>query len=224
MKKTDRRALRSKRLLGKALMDLSSRKSYDSITIRDLTEHADIAYSTFFQHYHSKDDLLRDVAAETIASFMEVVKDIPQNSPFEVGCQIFQHVSEHESLYCIFLNGNGVNRVFEDIKDNLHRLMIDNISDEMKNSDLPAEIVVNHILLSIFSLITWWLDHGKPYSIEKMARIYEVLIVRSTNFAMDDFSKEDNKWEKKNSLFKPVLQEIIPDSLGRDNSEKESFT
>ena len=190
MNSTDRRAQRSKKMLGKALIELSSQKSYDSITIRDIVDKADVAYSTFFQHYHEKDSLLREVAADTIASFMVVVKDIPQNSPYEVGCQIFQHVLKHEALYCIFLNDQGVNRVFEEIKNELRLLMLNNLSDEVLESDLPKEIVVNHILSSIFSLINWWLNNDKPYSVEKMAKIYEVLIIRATNTAVLEFSRE----------------------------------
>ena len=41
-----------------ALLRLSLEKGYDAVTIRDITDRADIAYSTFFRHYTSKDDLL----------------------------------------------------------------------------------------------------------------------------------------------------------------------
>jgi AcrR family transcriptional regulator len=186
---TDRRAKRSKKLLAQALIELSSQKSYDQITIRDIVDKADVAYSTFFQHYHDKDSLLRELAADTIASITQVISEIPESSPYKVGLQIFQHVLNNEALYCIFLNDQSTNRVFEEIKADLYRLMFVYISDKLKNSDLPAEIIINHILSAICSLIKWWLDNDKPYSIEKMAQIYEVLIIRATNLAMLNFSR-----------------------------------
>ena len=41
MDKTDRRILRTRRLLGQALLELIQEKSFDDITIRDITERAD---------------------------------------------------------------------------------------------------------------------------------------------------------------------------------------
>ncbi len=44
----DRRVKRSQRLLGEALMSLILEKGYEAVTIRDITQRADVAYVTFF--------------------------------------------------------------------------------------------------------------------------------------------------------------------------------
>ncbi len=54
----DRRVRRTKRRLKDALLQLINERDYDTITIEDLTERADVGRSTFYSHFTSKDDLL----------------------------------------------------------------------------------------------------------------------------------------------------------------------
>ncbi|NCF69861.1 MAG: TetR/AcrR family transcriptional regulator, partial [Chloroflexi bacterium] len=49
MATTDRRIRRTRRLLEAALLDLVDEQPYPSITIRDITDRADIGYATFFR-------------------------------------------------------------------------------------------------------------------------------------------------------------------------------
>jgi AcrR family transcriptional regulator len=187
----DRRALRTKKLMAEALIKLSTQKSYDEITIRDIVDQADIAYSTFFQHYHDKDALLRDIASETINQFIELLGSIPNCTPYDVGLQIFNQVIEHEAVFRIFLIDSGVNRILREAKENLLKIIV--INKEMANyTQLPSEIIINHIVSSILSLIRWWLDHDKPCSVEQMALVYDKLIIRSVYLALSEPDSNDH--------------------------------
>src|SRR5918994_6928233 len=55
----DRRAARTRRALHQALMSLILSKGYDTISVSDIVEAADIGRSTFYAHYTGKEDLLR---------------------------------------------------------------------------------------------------------------------------------------------------------------------
>src|SRR5262245_11059285 len=57
MTKTDRRVKRTRELLQKALIELISEQGYDAITIQEIVDRADVARTTFYMHYNSKDDL-----------------------------------------------------------------------------------------------------------------------------------------------------------------------
>jgi AcrR family transcriptional regulator len=52
---------RTRRDLQVALMTLVKRQSFETVTIRDITDQAHVNHSTFYRYYHSKYDLLRDV-------------------------------------------------------------------------------------------------------------------------------------------------------------------
>ena len=48
---TDRRVRRTRRALAEALVALASTRPYETITIRDITDRADIGSATVFRHY-----------------------------------------------------------------------------------------------------------------------------------------------------------------------------
>jgi AcrR family transcriptional regulator len=54
----DRRVQRTRELLQRALIDLISQGAYDSITIQEIVDRANVGRTTFYLHYTSKDDLL----------------------------------------------------------------------------------------------------------------------------------------------------------------------
>src|SRR5437879_11312519 len=48
----DRRVKRTQKALARALIELTLEKGYEAITIRDITDKAEVGYATFFRHYH----------------------------------------------------------------------------------------------------------------------------------------------------------------------------
>lgn len=57
-KPVDRRVRRTKRRLKESLLELLEERDYERITIREITERADVGRSTFYSHYNSKESLL----------------------------------------------------------------------------------------------------------------------------------------------------------------------
>src|SRR5262245_40793581 len=55
---TDRRVRRTQKLLHGALISLVLEKKYDSITIQEILDRADIGRSTFYAHFKGKGELL----------------------------------------------------------------------------------------------------------------------------------------------------------------------
>src|SRR5208283_6063376 len=61
-RRIDRRVLRTRDVLGDALIGLMHEKPFAAITVQQVTDRADVGRSTFYAHYRDKDDLfLSDV-------------------------------------------------------------------------------------------------------------------------------------------------------------------
>src|SRR6476646_4543473 len=54
----DRRTIRTISALRTALIDLMLEKHYDSITVQDIIDRANVGRSTFYSHFRDKEDLL----------------------------------------------------------------------------------------------------------------------------------------------------------------------
>jgi AcrR family transcriptional regulator len=60
-KVVDRRVQRTRKFLQGALTELVAEKDYDTITVQEILDRADVGRSTFYTHYRDKDDLLHSI-------------------------------------------------------------------------------------------------------------------------------------------------------------------
>lgn len=177
MTKVDKRVLRTRELLADALIEMTSEQGYESISIRDLTERAEIGYATFFRHYKSKDELLTEMLNTMVEGFMKLLPDISEESdPHERGIVLFQYVDQHTALCQVMLGSQGSSEMFRQLR-NVATQTTNTLLKDALNDTLPSELVSSHLVSGVFSLIQWWLDHEKPYSPEKMAEYYDTLVL-----------------------------------------------
>ena len=57
----DRRVQKTRKLLQDALIELVTEKGYESVSIREILERANVGRSTFYAHFQDKDQLLRSI-------------------------------------------------------------------------------------------------------------------------------------------------------------------
>ena len=180
----DRRVKRTENLLAKALIALSLEKGYEAVTIRDITERADIGYATFFRHYHDKDELLADVVEVVLDELLVRLPSAPDADPAEVGRVLFQYVAEHAEVIRVLLVSNGPSFLLRDIIDTGTQSVLSQHMP-LKDGIVPPEVAAHHLVTSTITLIQWWLDHDMPYSPERMGLIYQELIARPAVVAFE---------------------------------------
>lgn len=182
MDKIDRRITRTQKLLTDALIALALEKGYDAVTIKDITERADISYSTFFRRYpdQDKDALLMSILENTINELGELMGG--SQSPEVGGTILFCHIATHQSLYRVLLGGLNSSAVVQKVQ----QMTVDSLlrdSDLRSDPLIPPEIAANHIAASALALVKWWLDNDMPYPPEQMGPIYAALIIHPTGLS-----------------------------------------
>ncbi len=65
--RTQKRAIRTRNRLMKAALSIFSEKGFDSTTIEDITERADLGKGTFYRHFPGKDELILDLTEQSTA-------------------------------------------------------------------------------------------------------------------------------------------------------------
>ncbi len=195
MNPDDRRVLRTRRLLKKALIELTDDKEYEEITIRDITDHADIGYATFFRHYDGKDDLMLEIFTETIDEIESLLVSHGDRYFEQEGYLLFEHVSENQALYRSILDSQNFTRKFRDHTKKMVQLHIEGHIEHVASPSFPVEIAAQHMVSSLIGLIDWWLANDLVFPIERMAMIYERLIIQGTWHAMDAENSLKLPWE-----------------------------
>lgn len=185
MEKIDPRVKRTRRLLGDALISLILEKAYEQITIKDITDRAEVAYITFFRHYDSIDELLMQVLGEGIGALrLELEKLAAQSaaSPLDVeGSLIFTHVAQNSDLFQILLESSGAASIRRQVQTDIAQLFLQTCDLlHRENCLIPDVVAANHIAASLLALIEYWLREGMPYPVEQMGKIYGQMINGAT--------------------------------------------
>lgn len=81
MKEIDRRVQRTKNVIRNAFIELIQTKEYQSITITELSSMANIDRKTFYLHYSSIDDLLKEFLLEAADAVYLLLKP---SQPFNI--------------------------------------------------------------------------------------------------------------------------------------------
>lgn len=178
----DRRVKRTQKALARALIDLTLEKGYETITIREITERAEVGYATFFRHYHDKDTLLRDVL-DVVLDELTSLLQTPTNhtNHATTGTLVFRYVQAHSEVVHVLLSSQGssalIHRIVDAGTQSVRR------QNALLTGAVPADVAANHLVTSTMALILWWLEHAMPYPPEQMGLIYQELIARPTHAA-----------------------------------------
>lgn len=182
----DRRVLRTRQLLRDALMALILERGYDSVTIQDITDRANLGRATFYLHYRDKEELLvtslKDIYHELSARFAPTPGDPLGVLPGQPSLLAFQHVAENRDLYRVMLKSQGggsVERQIQKLLADIARRRVTTQFPTAAELPIPVEILAQHVAGSLLALITWWLENDLPYDAQYMAETFQQLNVQA---------------------------------------------
>jgi AcrR family transcriptional regulator len=186
MEKIDRRIKRTQKMLQEALISLTLEKGFDAVTIRNITNRADVGYTTFFRHYPDKEALLADVLNSMRVEFLQLL--MPHSittNPERMGTLLFQYVTDNADLCRVLLNSTNTMVLLRPMQE-MSQEEAEEMFANVPGGDIPSEIAANHLIISLVMLIRWWLENGMPYPPERMGNIAASLIIRPSIEALND--------------------------------------
>lgn len=185
-RKVDRRILRTRSQLTAALLALMQEKNFDEITIKDITDRADMNRATFYLHYGTKEELLLtslesrfDQLVQSIESGLTNTPENPIWSDDSYDRLVFEHVAEHVDLYKVILDQNGMGMIIHQIIDYIAAVGLRNTLESIDDSmtiEIPLEITSRHVAGSMFAILVWWIRNDLPYTPAEMADMCHRLI------------------------------------------------
>ena len=181
----DRRATRTKRLLGEAFTQLIEERGLDGFNVTDLTQRADINRATFYAHYRDMASLLATLEEEIIASLLALKPKIQQVSltellsfstqgiPPQVTIDIFDQLRARGPLLKALLSPQG-DPVFQaSLRDHLCAHLVRSVLHRKYTQSVTplTEYYIAYYAWALLGLIQHWLDRGMQESSRHMARI-----------------------------------------------------
>jgi AcrR family transcriptional regulator len=179
-RKGDGRVVRTRDVLGEALVELMQEKPFEQITVQHVLDRAGVSRSTFYTHYRDKDDLFMgdvDQFWEGMASFLSRRGDTSNRvAPVQ---ELFAHVAGRQEFYASLVTSGKVHDVLELGQGHLargieHRLA--ELSPAGATGSLLGTARAQALAGALLSLMTWWMNHGRSSSPEQMDELYHQMV------------------------------------------------
>lgn len=135
-KKEYRSAIRSRRFIRQAFMELLKEKRLEKITVTDIVNRADINRSTFYAHYTDVKALIEEIQHEVVERTMALVREMDfmeilrQPTPFVK--KLIDIANENRELYAVLGKAAFMNQ--------LERIKLLLVEKAMQLPQIPEEI------------------------------------------------------------------------------------
>ena len=179
----DRRVRKTRRQLRECLITLLKEKKVQDITVRELTDMADLNRGTFYLHYKDVFDLLEKTEAELQEDFNQLVckhdaVDLKQR-PSVIFNEIYSLVYDNADLIEILLGENGDLNFVNRLKLLIREKCLKAWMEVFRSGNAAAfDAFFSFIVSGCIGLVQYWLQTGLKETPEQMAKLTEHIITK----------------------------------------------
>lgn len=166
----DRRVVKTKAEIKKAYFELLSEKHYESITVRDITERANINRGTFYLHFEDKYQVLEyyeeEIFAEVRSIFEKVLEkmDLQEMTNAEISpiLNMFKLFQKEHYYINLILGPNG-DPLF---KEKIRLVFVGNIDlylemyTDVGQFKYPKDYILTYLSNAHVGIMIYWLENG----------------------------------------------------------------
>lgn len=179
----DRRVRKTRRQLRECLITLLKEKKVQDITVRELTDMADLNRGTFYLHYKDVFDLLEKTESELQEDFNQLVckhdaVDLKQR-PSVIFNEIYSLVYDNADLIEILLGENGDLNFVNRLKQLIREKCLKDWMEVFRSGNAAAfDAFFSFIVSGCIGLVQYWLQTGLKETPEQMAKLTEHIITK----------------------------------------------
>lgn len=179
----DRRVRKTRRQLRECLITLLKEKKVQDITVRELTDMADLNRGTFYLHYKDVFDLLEKTEAELQEDFNQLVckhdaVDLKQR-PSVIFNEIYSLVYDNADLIEILLGENGDLNFVNRLKQLIREKCLKDWMEVFRSGNAAAfDAFFSFIVSGCIGMVQYWLQTGLKETPEQMAKLTEHIITK----------------------------------------------
>lgn len=174
--KEDRRIRRTQKLLKESLGTLMSKKAFKDITIKDITELADLNRGTFYLHYSDTYELLMAMENDVLNDFQEMISSYfettPGNDLMSMLLPIVHYIVENEEICRNLFENSASNDFLIKFKTLIQKngaALIERLYPASRSKD--SEYFFEFVTYGLIGILKKWLDGGTAQTEEEIARM-----------------------------------------------------
>lgn len=171
----DKRALRTRGALARALMKLAPEDGVDTLQVRKLVAAAGIGRSTFYKHYSDKDDFfIKSFAGMVRAMDLRARETRHDYDTMLPAVEVYRHVEEARAFALSLATSGQFARTTAAREDVLRELAEQNLKRLRGGWNAARRQELAVVLAGAFvSLMRWWIEGGMRQRADEIAALYE---------------------------------------------------
>lgn len=188
-KKEYRSAIRSRRMIREAFMELVYEKKDGKVTVTDVVNRADINRSTFYAHYPDVQGIVEEMEEEIFSGIdplteLEYYNVMENPTPFLK--QIGNALAEKEELYRAISKSNYASHFEKKLIDYLTEYMLSSspIPEYVKDSPF-MDMGITFVMGGIVSVFRKWMQGELNYTLTDMTGEMEKLLANFSGATLD---------------------------------------
>jgi AcrR family transcriptional regulator len=180
MPKVDRRIIKSQEAIKKALFELMSEKSFDDITIQDISDRANINRGTIYLHYQDKYDLLDKVIGTYIQELGEMGEWACKLDWGQALLPFFEYFGKNHLFFSTMLASKGAPSFRTRLLDFIMEGFKAELAEESgRGAEVMDDVILQYAANAYVGVIEWWIKNGMPHPPQVMAVQVGALLERS---------------------------------------------
>lgn len=182
----DRRQQKTQTAIFQAFSSLLAEQSYNHITVQKIIDRANVGRTTFYDHFETKDELLKALSENLFGHIISSAKDCTHthglysnnSAPESIFCHLLQHLQANDNNILGLLSCESSEIFLRYFKDSLSELIQNQfVNQNRKNKkDIPLDFLINHISGSFVEMVLWWIKGRMKQTPEELDGYFRAVI------------------------------------------------
>ena len=175
MTKIDRRISKTKKAIYQAFLQLLNAKGYESTTVQDIIDLADVGRSTFYCHYESKEILLDELCHYLFHHLFEREESISTEDYLAHLFLHFQKNQDHITSLLFSKNDYFLRQLQRELEHHVYPMLADDLKET--HPSLPVSYLQHLVVTNFIETLTWWLKKGQDFTEQEVVPFYLDLLI-----------------------------------------------
>lgn len=163
-------AIRSRKFLTDALLNLMKKKPFHDITISELVKTADITRKTFYRNYDSKEDIITDYLDQLFNEYILCLSSFDTFTKYNALTSYFTFCKQYESFLLLLIQQELIQLLYKRYQNYLI-IIQQNFQSELQVDSISSEYHIAYSMGGFFQILIHWIQTGARQTPEELVQI-----------------------------------------------------
>jgi AcrR family transcriptional regulator len=166
MSLTDLRVVRTLDQIREAFLEMLNAMDYEDIAVKELITRADVNRKTFYRHYASLDDLLKEIMNDIKSRFLDKIRTVtPPEDRKEITRAFYESMEELGAFGERLVMGGSLSFLSE---KQTYEVMQETWDTKKLPDPSLAKIIINYVSGSTLAIYREWAAEGKTIPLDEI--------------------------------------------------------